>query len=69
MCCFGVAGNSRWYGGGFKAAPRALPDDGLLDFIIVKKTMNRLKMLGLVGKYKAGSIWIGSLQSMCAAKK
>lgn len=51
---FCVAGNSRWYGGGFKAAPRALPDDGLLDFIIVKKTMNRLKMLGLVGKYKAG---------------
>lgn len=51
---FCVAGNSRWYGGGFKAAPLALPDDGLLDFIIVKKSMNRLKMLGLVNGYKAG---------------
>ena len=51
---FCVAGNSRWYGGGFKAAPLAIPDDGLLDFIIVKKNMNRLKLLGLVNKYKAG---------------
>jgi len=51
---FCVAGNSRWYGGGFKAAPHAIPDDGLLDFIIVKKNMGRLKLLGLVNKYKAG---------------
>ncbi len=51
---FCVAGNSRWYGGGFKAAPLAMPDDGLLDFIVVKKNMNRLKLLGLVGKYKQG---------------
>lgn len=51
---FCVAANSRWYGGGFKAAPLAMPDDGLLDFIIVKKTMNRLKLLGLVDKYKQG---------------
>jgi len=51
---FCVAGNSRWYGGGFKAAPLAVPDDGLLDFIIVKKNMNRLKLLGLVNQYKEG---------------
>lgn len=51
---FCVAGNSRWYGGGFKAAPLALPDDGLLDFIIVKKNMNRLKLLSLVTPYKNG---------------
>lgn len=51
---FCVAGNSRWYGGGFKAAPLALPDDGLLDFIIVKKSMGRLKLLTLVNKYKQG---------------
>lgn len=51
---FCVAGNSRWYGGGFKAAPLALPDDGLLDFIIVKKNMNRMKMLALVNQYKEG---------------
>ena len=51
---FCVAGNSRWYGGGFKAAPLAMPDDGLLDFIIVKKNMSRLRLLGLVNKYKQG---------------
>jgi len=51
---FCVGANSRWYGGGFKAAPLALPDDGLLDFIIVKKNMSRLKLLGLVNKYKEG---------------
>jgi YegS/Rv2252/BmrU family lipid kinase len=51
---FCVAGNSRWYGGGFKAAPLAIPDDDLLDFIIVKKNMNRFKLLGLVNQYKAG---------------
>ena len=32
---FCVAGNSRWYGGGFMAAPLAWPDDGKLDFVIV----------------------------------
>ncbi len=51
---FCVAANSRWYGGGFKAAPLAFPDDGLLDFIVVKKNMNRIKLLGLVDKYKQG---------------
>ena len=52
LFCF--VGNSRWYGGGYMAAPKALPDDGLLDFIIVKKNMCRLKLLTLIGKYKAG---------------
>lgn len=51
---FAVGANSRWYGGGFKAAPKAMPNDGELDFIIVKKTMNRLKLLSLIGKYKRG---------------
>lgn len=51
---FCVAGNSRWYGGGFKAAPAALPDDGGLDFVIVEKTMPRIKLLPLVSMYKNG---------------
>lgn len=51
---FCVAANGRWYGGGFMAAPLAIPDDGLLDFIIVKKNMSRAKLLSLMGKYKAG---------------
>lgn len=51
---FCLAANSRWYGGGFKGAPLAMPDDGLLDFIIVKKDRNRLLLLGLINKYKKG---------------
>ncbi len=51
---FCVGANSRWYGGGFMPAPLAMPDDGLLDFIIVKKNMNRIKLLGLINEYKAG---------------
>lgn len=51
---FALCGNSRWYGGGYKGAPLAVPDDGLLDFIIVKRNMSRLKMVSLVGKYKRG---------------
>lgn len=34
---FCVGANSRWYGGGYKAAPLAVPDDGVLDFIVVEK--------------------------------
>ena len=33
---FAFCGNSRFYGGGYQAAPYAVPDDGLLDFSIVK---------------------------------
>ena len=51
---FCVAANSRWYGGGFMAAPNAFPDDGLLDFLIVKKSISRLKLLTLLDDYKAG---------------
>lgn len=51
---FAVSGNSRWYGGGFMAVPLALPDDGLLDFVIVKKNTSKLKLLPLIGKYKKG---------------
>lgn len=52
LFCF--AGNSRWYGGGFKAAPLALPDDGLLDFVLVKAAFSRLKLVSLLNKYKRG---------------
>lgn len=51
---FSLCGNSRWYGGGYKGAPEAIPDDGLLDFIIVRKTVGRLKLAGLINKYKRG---------------
>jgi diacylglycerol kinase (ATP) len=66
---FCVAGNSRWYGGGFKAAPLAIPDDGLLDFIIVKKNMSRFKLLGLVNKYKEGKHLDWDFTSFVRGKK
>ncbi len=51
---FCVVANSRWYGGGYKAAPKALPFDGLLDFVVVEKDCSRLKLLGLIAPYKRG---------------
>lgn len=51
---FCVAGNSRWYGGGFMAAPLAWPDDGKLDFVIVRLDRGRLRLASLLQKYKTG---------------
>lgn len=45
--------NGRWYGGSFNPVPDAIPDDGLLDFVIVK-AVSRLTVAGLVRKYGAG---------------
>ncbi len=53
-CLFCFCGNSRWYGGGFMAAPLALPEDGLLDFVIVESKVSRPKLVTLLNKYKRG---------------
>ena len=53
-CLFCFCGNSRWYGGGFMAAPHAQPDDGLLDFVIVEANISRAKLVTLLNKYKRG---------------
>lgn len=53
-CLFCFCGNSRWYGGGFKAAPNAQPDDNLLDFVIVESSVSRAKLVTLLNKYKRG---------------
>ncbi|MBE6592213.1 MAG: diacylglycerol kinase family lipid kinase [Ruminococcaceae bacterium] len=45
--------NGKWYGGGFKAAPVAELDDGLLDFVLVP-AISRIKFFKLVGIYKRG---------------
>lgn len=53
--CFlmAVIGCGRYYGGGYCAAPEALPDDGLLDFILIRKpAFHRIPKL--IGLYKAG---------------
>lgn len=48
-----TACNGQWYGGSFNAAPDAVPDDGLLDFIVVEG-VSRLTVANLVKKYGAG---------------
>lgn len=45
--------NGRYYGGGFNPVPQAMPDDGLIDFLIVKG-VSRLKVLGLLNLYARG---------------
>ena len=48
-----LAANGQYYGGGYRGAPQAVPDDGVLDFVLVKK-ISRLKIPFFLGKYKAG---------------
>ena len=45
--------NGRYYGGGFNPVPDAMPDDGYLDFLVVKG-VSRLKFLKVVQKYAKG---------------
>ena len=45
--------SGRYYGGGFMPVPDAMPDDGVLDMLYIKKVaLPRLP--GLVGKYAKG---------------
>lgn len=50
---FAFCGNSRYYGGGYKGGPCAMPDDGMLDFSIVK-TLSLPKLLSRIDEYKKG---------------
>lgn len=45
--------NGRAYGGGFMAAPEAVPDDGWLDVFIIRR-VSRLTIAKLLGLYKNG---------------
>jgi len=45
--------NGRYYGGGFYAMPDAVPNDGLLDFLIVKR-VSRFGVAKVIGKYAKG---------------
>ena len=45
--------NAQYYGGGYRAAPKADVQDGMLDFICVKR-VSRMKVLQLVNIYKRG---------------
>lgn len=45
--------NGRYYGGGFNPVPEAMPDDGLIDFLLIS-AVSRLKFITVVGKYAKG---------------
>lgn len=56
---FCYIGNSRWYGGGYLAAPAAMPNDGLIDCVMVKFPKHLVgkspvALVPLLGKYKKG---------------
>ncbi len=45
--------NGQWYGGSFHPAPEARPDDGMLDFVLVKG-VSRFTIASLVDKFATG---------------
>lgn len=45
--------NGRFYGGGFNPVPTAIPNDGIIDFLVIKG-ISRLTFARLVGKYAKG---------------
>ena len=51
---FALAANGQYYGGGYQGAPEAVPDDGLLDFVLIK-AIPRVKIPGFLSRYKAGN--------------
>ncbi len=52
-CLFAVLANAPFYGGGYKGAPNAVPNDGQLDFTEVG-VISHLKALRFLGAYKKG---------------
>jgi diacylglycerol kinase (ATP) len=49
-----VVANCRYYGGGMEIAPPALPDDGLLDLVVVGD-VGRLESMRLMGSVRRGA--------------
>lgn len=67
LFCF--IGNASYYGGGYKAGPKALPDDGLIDVVFVESKFGRLKLAGLLNKYKRGEHLDWDITTFKRAKK
>nr|WP_319488181.1 YegS/Rv2252/BmrU family lipid kinase [uncultured Caproiciproducens sp.] len=69
---FALAGSGKYYGGGYCGAPLAIPDDGLLDFVLVKKPP-MYKIPSLITVYKNGghleSKKFESLLTFCRGKR
>ena len=45
--------NGRFYGGGFNPVPEAIPDDGILEYLVIDGA-SRLKVASIVSKYAKG---------------
>ena len=45
--------NGRFYGGGFNPVPEAIPDDGILEILVIEP-VSRLKAAKIVGRYAKG---------------
>lgn len=52
---FALAASGQYYGGGYRGAPDARVDDGILDFVLVSR-MSRAKILKFLPKYKKGDV-------------
>lgn len=50
---FALAANGQYYGSGYHGSPQSIPNDGLLDFVLVKD-LNHFTALPFLGKYKKG---------------
>lgn len=50
----GVVANGHSYGGGYKCAPQAKINDGILDICLVRN-ISRFKILDVINSYKAGT--------------
>ncbi len=66
---FCYIGNSRWYGGGYMAAPKAMPNDGLIDVVMVRCDRGRLRLLKLIAPYKKGEHLDWDITTFKRAKK
>ena len=64
-----VVANGTFYGGGYKCAPYASINDGLLDVCLVNK-VSRFKILNLINKYKKGEHLINeATKKICTYRK
>ena len=52
---FALAGSGRYYGGGYCGAPQAIVNDGLLDFVLIRRPGSKFKLPVLLKEYKAGA--------------
>ena len=51
---FVLGANGQYYGGGFKASPESVIDDGFMNLILIE-TLSRAAFAQLVGKYRKGT--------------